>query len=158
VDKKWVIPLASAVPILTIIYAFSLGPSPHKVLSDFKTAEVAESALIEPLLDAERSEIEPLLIAEIASKDMVRRSHAIQYLARIESTGALPVLEAILADQTEQDLFRAGALAAISAIDPARGRKHALTYRERRDELGRIAREMLAGRPAVVGTRAATGA
>jgi hypothetical protein len=41
VDRKWVIPLASAIPILTILYAFSLGPSPEKLSRDFKTNPAA---------------------------------------------------------------------------------------------------------------------
>lgn len=150
-DKKWVLPTASAVPLLAIIYAFSLGPSPHKVLRDFKIDQVPESALIQPLLDADPSEMEPLLIFEIAAKDMVRRRYAIEYLGRIKSTSALPVLEAILADQTEQDGFRADALEAIGAIDRVRAERHALNYRESPDPLGRLARELLAGKPAVFG-------
>ena len=150
-EKKWVIPIASAVPILAIIYAFSLGPSPHKVLSDFKTREVPESAFLEPLLDADRTEIEPLLIAEIADKSMARRRYAIEYLGQIKSTPALPVLEAILADDAEEGWMRADALQAISSIDLQRAQRHAHTYRDSPTELGRIARELLAERPAVVG-------
>jgi hypothetical protein len=152
VQKKWVIPGASAVPILAIIFAFSLGPSPHKVLFDFKTQQVPESALTEVLLDADPVALAPLLITEIADRGMPRRRYAIGYLGQIKSSAALPTLEVILADESEAGHFRADALSAIDSIDRPRGERHALTYRESPDELGRTAREILSARAQVVGT------
>jgi HEAT repeat protein len=112
---------------------------------------VPESALLEPLLDADAGEMAPLLIGEIAAKNMVRRRYAIEYLGRIQSKPALPALETILADASEADVFRADALGAIAAIDRTRAQRHANTYRDSRDSLGKLCRQLLAENPAVVG-------
>ncbi len=148
-EKKWVIPLAATAPILAIIFAFSLGPSPHKVLQDFKSQRTDESAL----LDADPTELAPLVITEVANRKMPRRRHAIAYLGRIKSRPALPVLEAILTDESEEGALRAVALEAIGHIDRPRAQHHAMTYRGSPDALGRLARELLADKPDVVGVR-----
>jgi hypothetical protein len=152
VDKKWVIPLASAVPILAILYAFSLGPSPHKVLRDFETSQAPESMLMQPLLDADAAEVAPIVISGVADKKMPRRRYAIGYLGQIKSAPALPVLEQILADSSEEGHLRADALEAISSIDRARAHQLAVAHRDSPDELGRLARDLLAEKAgAVVG-------
>jgi len=138
VEKNWVIPIASAVPILAIIYAFSLGPMPQKVLRD-------------SIDGGDPAEVVPVLVTEMSAKDMARRRYAVEYLGRLKDSSALPALEAVLTDAREADYLRADALTAIHAIDRNRAHEHAITYRESTDDLGRQARELLAAKAAVVG-------
>lgn len=151
-SKKWVIPIAATFPFLAIVYAFSLGPSPRKTLQEFKTREAPESALMAPLLEADPKDMAPVVIAEIPTKTMVRRSYAIAYLGRIKSRAALPALETILFDRQEKDYFRADALKAIRKIDPPRAKQHAARYLELSDALGQAARKILGGGKHVVGS------
>lgn len=150
--KKWAIPIASALPVLAIAYAFSLGPSPRKTLQVFKTQEVPEEALMAPLLEADPEDMAPVVITEIQTKTMVRRRYAIGYLGRIKSEQALPALETILRDSQEKDYFRADALKAIRKIDPTRAKQHAARYLKLPDALGQAARAILGGGKHVVGS------
>jgi hypothetical protein len=63
---------------------------------------------------------------------------------------AVPALELILRDSSEDDVVRADALEAIGAIDPERAKKHAAIHLGESTALGRAARKLL-GRPDVVG-------
>jgi hypothetical protein len=132
---KWALSIATALPLMAIAIAFSLGPSPEKALRNFYMYEGAEEALADPLIEAGRSVV-PLVIAEVAKKDMPRRRYAIQFLGVAAHKTALPTLERILSDESEEDYYRADALRAILAIDPHRGLELARTHRARSDLLG----------------------
>lgn len=132
---KWALSIATALPLMAIAFAFSLGPSPEKALRDFYMYEGTEETLAVPLVEAGPSVV-PIVIAEVSKKDMPRRRYAIQFLGSGSHKTALPTLERIVSDETEQDYFRADALRAILAIDPHRGLELARTHRARSDLLG----------------------
>lgn len=111
---KQALAIAFAIPVAAIVFAFSLGPAPEKTLHAFYTK------------DASRAE----------------RKHAIQSLVTRHHKDALPALEAILNDESEETAFRADALEAISAIDKTRGRELASLHAARSDHLGTSAKAL----------------
>lgn len=141
IRHKWALAIATGLPFMAIIIAFSLGPSPEKALRNFYMEDGAEETLAEPLVRA-GSEVVPKVIAEVGKKDMPRRRYAIQFLGTGAYRAALPVLEHILGDDTEEDYFRADALRAILQIDHSRGLELALAHRRRSDLLGDSAKAL----------------
>jgi hypothetical protein len=110
--------VASIIPLLAIVFAFSLGPSPEKTFTV------------------------PGVLGEIAKKDMPKRRDAIRYLGIHRTQAALPALEHILHDEAEAMDMRADALRSIHVIDPSRGRELALALDDRTDTLGTVAKEL----------------
>ncbi|HMR77643.1 MAG TPA: hypothetical protein PKD61_21190, partial [Polyangiaceae bacterium] len=82
----------------------------------------------------------PLLLDRIQDRGMPRRRYAIGYLGKCGYVPALPVLEQILLDDAEKDLYRSDALMAIDAIAPAHAARLRTSYLKRDDELGNVAR------------------
>jgi HEAT repeat protein len=132
---KQALGIATAIPIAACLFAFSLGPAPEKALAQFYSQQAPEELLTKPLAGAGR-EIVPVVLRELPNKEMPRRRYAIQFLGEGKYRDALPALEAILDDESEQDYFRADALEAISSIDPLRGRQLAALHAARSDYLG----------------------
>lgn len=138
---KWALVVATGIPFVAIACAFALGPSPERALRDFYMYQGAEETLADPLVRA-GAEVVPLVIADVAKRDMPRRRYAIQFLGSAGYTSALPALERILGDETEEDYFRADALAAILRIDRSRGMELAVAHRSRADLLGYSAKAL----------------
>lgn len=112
---KLALAFATAIPLAAIVYAFSLGPAPEKALVEFYTREAPEETLTEPLERA-GDDIVPVVIREIANKQMPRRRYAIKFLGEQNHKEAIPALEVIANDHTEQDYFRSDAKEAIEQL------------------------------------------
>jgi hypothetical protein len=119
---KWALIIATCIPIAACIFAFSLGPSPEKLLKQFYLESGGEPARRQLLLKA-GDRIVPLVIGEVAHKDMPHRRDAIAFLGEGRYRAALGVLELIIRDETEKDFIREDALRAIHLIDPMQGRE-----------------------------------
>lgn len=102
--KNWVIPFASLIPILAIVFAFSLGPSPAKV---FET-----SSTVEELLEIPATDMVPAVGLALQQTESAQRDLAITYLEKVA-----------LSDQ-ETALVRSRALDALEKVAPARAAQH----------------------------------
>lgn len=147
-ESRWygyVVGAVAVVGLYFIIQHFFLTP-PEKALYTFYTAESNEQTdLIDPLILAGRRVV-PLLLKEIIRRDMPRRRHAIAALGNLGDWRAMPALEAILHDQTEQDFFRADALEAIALIDKDVGRYFAKQYADSESMyLAQVSKNIIAG-------------
>lgn len=138
-----------------IWWAVVEGPlrDPKDALHDFYEArDRAEDQLIDPLVLNGRRVV-PLVIAELPNKNMRLRRYAIGFLGNGGYPEALPVLEHILADDSEVDYFRADALKSIYQIAPDRARGLAPKYVSGENLLGRGAQDIVAGRSPIYWTR-----
>lgn len=133
--------MASAIPLAACAFAFSLGPSPEKNLKLFCTTPGTDERAVDHLRKA-GDKVVPLVIGEVGKKDMPRRRTAMQFLASSRQRTALPTLELILRDETEEQAVRAEALRAINLIDPTRGQEHAQLLEWRSDSLGTVAKAL----------------
>ena len=125
--------IATSIPLLASLFAFSLGPSPEKRLAHFYDD-------VEPSTPGPgANSAVPKVLIEVAKKDMPRRREAIRFIAESRARSALPVLETIVQDEGEPEETRADALKAISSIDPTRGREVATLLRGRAGVLGKSA-------------------
>jgi len=125
---------------------FFLTP-PEKALYAFYTASDGDEKrdLIDPLILAGRRVV-PLLLKEVQRRDMPRRRHAIAALGNLGDWRAMPALETILHDHTEEDYFRADSLEAIALIDKDLGRHFAKQYADSDTPyLARASRNILSG-------------
>lgn len=130
--------IATSVPLLASVFAFSLGPSPEKKLVQFydEPARTRSGQFA-------GGNGTPRVLLEVARKEMPRRREAIRFIGETRARSALPVLEIIVNDETEQDDTRADALTAISTIDPTRGREVAMLLRGRAGILGASANALI---------------
>lgn len=143
--------LIGTVFIAGLWWAFAQGPlrNPRDALREFLQADnVAEDQLMDPLILAGRRVV-PLVITEVQRKDMPRRRYAIGFLGNGRYLEAMPGLEKILTDESEILYFRADALEAIYQIAPGRARELAPRYTSGEELLGKVAREVVAGRSPV---------
>ncbi|MDR2212852.1 MAG: hypothetical protein LBE21_04425 [Pseudomonadales bacterium] len=107
---------------ISLWWCFAKGPfrDPQDALADFyATRDRAEDQLMDPLI-LNRNRVIPLVLSEVRKKDMPLRRYAISFLGNVRSDEALPILESILADESEVYYFRADALEAIYEISPRR--------------------------------------
>lgn len=150
-----------AVLLLSFVFASGLwwavakGPlrSPEDALRDFYEArDRAEDQLMDPLIRNGRRVV-PLVIAELPNMDVRRRGYAIMFLGNGGYHEALPMLERVLLNESEENAFRADALQAIFQISPQRARDLAPRHMRGEDLLGRVARKIVAGRSPVYWTR-----
>ena len=122
------------------------GPlrNPEEALKDFYEAEDrAEDQLIDPLILA-GDRVVPLILKALPNKDMQKRRYAISFLGNAGNFQALPILEKILVDDTEEDYFRSDAFQAIYQISEIRAKELAPLYVSRSGKLGVVAKEILA--------------
>ena len=155
-------PMAKLLPaVVTIVlglgfwWAVAEGPlrDPKDTMQDFYEARGrAEDQLIDPLILNGRRVV-PHILADLPSEDMPFRRYAIGFLGNGRYRTALPVLEELLADDTEIYYFRADALEAIYHISPERGHELAPAYVEGEDRLSQVATDIVAGRVPVGWTR-----
>jgi len=140
---------------LGISWAVVEGPlrDPDDTLSDFYEArERAEDQLMDPLILNGRRVV-PLVISAVPNKDMRLRRYAIGFLGNGRYRSALPVLEEVLADESEIYYFRADALEAIYQIAPDRAQALAPRHVNGEDLLGQVARTIVADESPVYLTR-----
>jgi hypothetical protein len=101
-----------------------------------------EPELDDPLIGAGKSMT--LAICEaIRNRDMKYRRYAIGALGYIADRRALPVLDSLLANQSELEYFRSDALHAIYQIDDSLGTTYAARFSNLKNTLGLIARAIL---------------
>jgi hypothetical protein len=143
----WLAPLAALSVALVgcaLIY-FLLIPSPRTAIANFisfgtKPGDGAtEDTLMDPLIVA-RGDVVPEVLAAVAHRKMPRRRYAIAFLGNSGRKDALPTLLRIMNDTSEEPVFRADALEAISVIDFAQGRRLANEFLGRLDYLGAVAK------------------
>lgn len=114
-----------------------------EVMEDFYEAkDRAEDMLMDPLI-VNSDIVKHRVIEEIKDKNMDKRRYAIGYLGNEKINEALPILVAILEDESELDYFRADALESIFLIDKEFGLSKAKKYRKREDLLGRRAKSIV---------------
>jgi len=114
-------------------------------MQDFYAAEGrAEDMLMDPLI-LNADVIAPVVIEQIRNRHMDKRRYAIGFLGNRRIEESLPVLRAILADDTERAFFRADALESIFQIDDREGLDHASQYSGWDDSLGDIAKGLRDG-------------
>ncbi|HEX6716316.1 MAG TPA: hypothetical protein VF088_04360 [Pyrinomonadaceae bacterium] len=79
------------------------------------------------------------------NKGMSRRRYAIAFLANGSYGEALPVLQNIIQDSSEEHYFRGDALVSIYQIDETLGRELAQKHNADDNALGAVARRVLTG-------------
>lgn len=140
--RRWAIPLAALAPTFAIIFAFSLGPSPHKHIADYlRSPDPAAQRLAR--LDAAGEGIVGAMAERIQEPNLPRRDEAIAYLGRAADRRALPALERLIQADTETAQIRKLAFDAALAIDRRRGLTLAESLANRTDALGEAARSAL---------------
>lgn len=117
---------------------------PEDALKRFYDNDGPEDTLMDPLILA-GDRVVPLVLKEVKNKKMPRRRYAIGFVGNGSYKEALPALEAILQDSTEEDYFRGDALQSIYMIDESRGRELAQKYNDHQDYLGEISRRVISG-------------
>lgn len=120
------------------------GPDPDAAMHEFYGSHGREDTLMDPLIRC-GERVVPNVLAAIDDKGMPRRRYAIAFLGNGEYRQAIPVLERILADDLEEDVFRTDALEAIACIDRNRGRLLAATFTDRSDDFGLLAGQIVDG-------------
>ena len=125
--------------------ACSTRSSPEEALQRFyATTDVPEENLMDPLIVAGKSVV-PLVLENIRKKEMPRRRYAIAFLGNGAYPEALPILESILKDSTEKDIFRGDALQAICQINNPLCSQYAAQYKAESNFLGDVAKQILLG-------------
>ncbi len=122
---------------------FDSQPSVDRIMADFHRAEGrSEDMIMDPLI-LHADLVKKRVIEDIKNPQMDKRRYAIAFLGNERIREALPVLEAIVNSESEQDYIRGDALESLVMIDEARGRALARSYSTRQDYLGRVARRSL---------------
>jgi hypothetical protein len=124
-------------------------PAPEKALRQFHAqyhdGRTAEDQLMCPLILAGPAAC-PVIARDVKDRKQPLRRYAIGAIENLRCTDALPVLKAILQDDSEKDYFRGDALEAIWQIDHTEGETAAKAVSGRTDILGGVARSLLSGR------------
>ena len=111
----WVVYAAAAAPVLTILYAFSLGPSPHKQLAELRAAEAGE---VPALLASFEAEALDVLVTEVERAGAPHRALEVRFLGERRHGPASAALLRICRDETAPEPLRVEALHALGRIDP----------------------------------------
>lgn len=128
---------------IVLLFAFGCSrQSPEEVLEEFYHYHAPDSEGLDPLILA-GERVVPLIIEKIQDKNMPRRRLAIDFLGNGSYRQAVPVLEKILKDETEEEHFRTTALTSIFQIDENLGNQYAQQYKD--DQvLGKTSSDILA--------------
>jgi hypothetical protein len=118
VDKKAVIPLVSTIPVLAILWAFSLGPVPEKRVINFYESTEASTAALEPV----RAQVVPIFVGDLAKPDLAHRAEVIRFVGNGRHPEAIAVLGRIAADANEPVAIRDEARQAIERIGDSQSR------------------------------------
>ncbi len=137
IKKTWIIPLASTLPALAIVYAFSLGPSPRKLVHDFYQGTRSPIELA-----AQSERIIPVLLEDLARPGAPRRPEVLSFLGQVKARQAIRPLESIVASDLEAADARGRALLALARIDLGSAMPHAERYRADPTALGEAARKV----------------
>jgi hypothetical protein len=143
-----VVSVVGLVGLLGLWWAVAEGPlrNPSDALEDFyEGKDRAEDQLMDPLILTGRGVV-PLLLNELPNKDMRNRRYAIGFLGNGRYSEALPRLEVILNDESEIYYFWSDALEAICQISQARAKELAPNFIHGQESLGKVAREIVAGK------------
>jgi len=140
--RRWAIPMAATIPLCAIVFAFSLGPSPRKIVADFLRSD-ASAEVRTAQLDAAGDGVIRALSERVNEVDLPRRDEVIGYLGKSADPRALSALERLLASPLEQPEIRKQAFEATLAIDRRRGLTLAEGLADRPDVLGEAARRAL---------------
>jgi hypothetical protein len=134
--------------VLVVAWAAYYGPlrSPEAAFRDFANPEKRPEALLRDPLIRAGPRVLPLVLDAIKDRNFRLRRYAIGHLGCERYAPALPALERIVADPTEQDYFRGDALIAIWQIDRKRGEALVQEYAGAQDYLGSTARELRGNR------------
>ncbi len=117
--------------------------APEHIINRFYTEkELAEDQLIDSLILA-GSKMVPLLEQEILKKEIPRRRYAISALGHLGNNKSSTILEHILQDKSEKEVFRADALEAIAGINLTYAQKIAPAYLNDTSFVANRAREIL---------------
>ncbi len=134
--------MASAMTLLLVMWGLysATRPSEDEVMEDFHASEGrAEDMLMDPLI--RNSEIAaPAVIREVRDPEMNHRRYAIGFLGNERLHEALPVLRTILANNAEEDYYRADALESIFMINKGEGLALAARYAQANGLLGHVAK------------------
>ncbi len=142
-SRRWVLPIATLIPLFAVGFAFSLGPSPRKQLQAVYRAGQIEASQLVALSDAGRLVFDALT-EDIERPDTPHRERLIEFLGEQGFMPAVSTLRRLVTTPTESAPVRAAALRALQRLDPEGTR--ALAQRLLADDglLGRAARRMLA--------------
>lgn len=116
--------------------------TPEQILERFQLTASAEDMLMDPLILG-GGKVVPLVVREIQKRDMFRRRYAIGFLGNGAYVEAVPVLEKIIEDETEEIFIRVDSLLAIYQIDQSIGTEKAKRYEGRRGGLGEMAQQII---------------
>ncbi len=119
---------------------------PAAAMRAFYINDGAEDTLMDPLILA-GDEVVPLVLDAVIARDMPRRRYAVSFLGNGGFREALPTLERLLADETEDIYVRVSCLIAIYQIDARTGRQRANALANREDSLGHTASDVLEHKP-----------
>ena len=142
-SRRWVLPVASTIPLLAIAFAFSLGPSPRKQLQVIYQAEQVDSAKLSAVVAANEPVIEALA-EDVQRPDSPHREAIIRFLGEKGYKPASPMLRRLVTTPTERAPIRTAALEALKVLDPRGLKDLAQSLREEGGALGKAARQLLA--------------
>lgn len=142
-SRRWVLPLVSIIPVLAILYAFSLGPSPRKRLQVVYQADSVDAAQLSALADG-RPEVLEALTEDVQSPDVPHRAALVRFLGARKFAAAGPALRRLATSPGESAEVRTAALLSLKAIDPNGVRDLAKSLEREADPLGRAAQQVLA--------------
>ena len=142
-SRKLIIALSLLVSITSMAACSNeMLAAPDRISADdalkrFYENQGPEDTLMDPLILAGSSAV-PRVLKEISNKNMPRRRYAIAFLGNGSYSEAVPILEPILADSSEEDYIRGECLHSIYLIDESRAKQLAQEYGDREDYLGKI--------------------
>ncbi|WP_094603337.1 hypothetical protein SPSIL_027700 [Sporomusa silvacetica DSM 10669] len=120
-----------------------LFASPEYILNRFYTEQdLAVDQVMDSLILA-GPKMAPLLEREILKREIPRRRHAITALGHLGNNNSFPILEHILQDKGEKEVFRADALLSIARIDLPYAQKIAPQYLNDTSFVAKCAHEVI---------------
>lgn len=116
IPRTWIIPLASLIPITTCIVAFSLGPSPRKVLAELPDPPAPIAAEVERVL--RKPQALEAITDELLRGTLKRPVSMIRLLVDEHYQAARPVLIQVSRDESRTAAVRASARSAAQELLP----------------------------------------
>lgn len=131
-----------AISMIVSMLMIGCKSEPEVAFDKFLNNQHKKSFLVLPLCSAGESVV-PIVTQKIKNKNMERRTYAIGFLGTTESKVPLPVLKAILEDESEKIGYRANSLKSVYLIDEETGKNLALKYKNQDDYIGKTANEII---------------
>jgi hypothetical protein len=127
---------------ISLLFVFACRfKSPEATLDDFYEYHAPDSEGLDPLILA-GDKIVPLVIEKIQDRNMNKRGLAIDFLGNGEHKIAIPILEEIVIDESEEEHFRKIALVSIYQIDGELGNEFAQRFKTDRI-LGEVSKDVI---------------